>query len=615
VSYLPEEEVNVKIGLEIHFQVKGRKLFCEDMGEETEKYLGSFTRRLRLVSGERSGVDIAAILESTKGTEFEYIITENSCLVEMDEEPPHYPSKEAIDTAVLVSLALNCKIVDNLHFMRKIVIDGSNTSGFQRTGIVGLKGEFYAVGKKVRIATVTLEEEACKKLKEEAGKVTYSLDRLGIPLIEISTEPDISSPKEAREIAESIGITVRRSRMIRREVSSIRQDLNISIEGGNRVEIKGVQSLSQIEKVLLEEIERQKSLLKIRKILKDRGAGKFQIELVDISDFDGFDKSDMISKGLGQGKRAYGFRLPYSAGVLKKGEMRLGKEIAERLKVIGIGGILHSDELPDYGISQESKEELSAMLDCGHTDAFGLIICDPEIKDKASEIISTRMNEALLGVPAETRAAVESSTRFMRPLPGSSRMYPETDIPLIELPEDYVRDLKGRVPDSPAERIDYLSSIGIPRQEALNSIKKEYDDILEDFVKNYGNPGISASLLAVVFATEDKDVERARKIMKQLVEGKIAKEAVMDMYTGKNSGKYTGFAKGEAVPGETNESWEQTVERITNENMKTIEERGEDALKPLMGEIMKELRGKVDGKIISDKLKEEIRRIAGRSTK
>ena len=171
MNYLSEELNDVKIGLEIHFQVKGRKLFCDCKGEESNSELGSFTRKLTVVSGEKSEKDIAALQESLKGKEYEYIKTENSCLVEMDEEPPHAPGRETLDTAIVVSLILGCKIVDNVHFMRKIVVDGSNTSGFQRTGIIGVHGKFKMDSKIIGITSVTLEEEASKKVREDEKKI------------------------------------------------------------------------------------------------------------------------------------------------------------------------------------------------------------------------------------------------------------------------------------------------------------------------------------------------------------------------------------------------------------------------------------------------------------
>jgi len=638
VRSLAEERNEVKIGLEIHFQVKGRKLFCECTAEESRNILGTFTRRLTIVSGEKADRDAAALQESMKGKDFQYIKTDNSCLVEMDEEPPHIPGRETVETAIITSLILGCKIVDNIHFMRKIVIDGSNTSGFQRTGIIGLNGNFRANSKSVRIASVTLEEEACKKLKEEDKKIEYSLDRLGIPLIEISTEPDITSPEEAREIAESIGLAVRQSKMIRREASSIRQDLNISIRGGKRVEIKGVQSLSQIEKVLTKEIERQESLIEISEILAKRNVPG-RISLQDLTDSNYFKESDIISKGRSSGKRVFVFTLPGLSGVLKSGKYRLGMEIADRLRTAGIGGLIHSDELPNYGIELGEKEEVFRKLGCGREDAFGIILLEGNKIEECIEIIQNRIEEALHGVPAETRGATDNGTRYLRPLSGSSRMYPETDIPLIPIREEYMKEVGKKVPTSVRQKIDHLVMLGIPRQEAMNALWKEYDEVLEHFVISYGNPKVCAKFLSVVFSSERPDLLKAEKLIERYSRGNIPPESLEQLYEG---GEFVSGDSRITLKDDGTLSYslrtddkvqvedigldfkfkdrgmlnlEETIDRVLEENITTIKERGENSFKLLMGQVMKEVRGRFEGKEISELLKRKIAEVLNNSGK
>ncbi|MEM0127746.1 MAG: Glu-tRNA(Gln) amidotransferase subunit GatE [Thermoplasmatales archaeon] len=629
MSYLKDGEDKIKIGLEIHFQVKGRKLFCSCPAEEDRDDLGSFVRRLTVVSGEKADSDVAAVQEAMKNRTFEYIISSNSCLVEMDEEPPHIPADETISAAVLISMMLDCTIVDNINFMRKIVIDGSNTSGFQRTGIVGINGLFKHSGREIGIATVTLEEEACRKIKEEEGKVTYSLDRLGIPLIEISTEPDIRSPQEAREVAERIGLTVRRSGMIRREVSSIRQDLNISLNGGNRVEIKGVQSLSQIEKVLEREIERQNSLIKISEALKSRDVNPHLIPY-DLTDSDFFLESFLISKARKEGKRVIAFKLPGLAGLLNNGEFRLGLEIADRLRAQGIGGIIHSDEIPAYGISGEDKSRLFSRLECGKYDAFGILAIKGAEKEKALKIIELRIADALSGVPAETRAAVEDRTRFLRPLPGSSRMYPETDVPIIKMSEDYLRNIAGKIPSTPEERKKYLESLGIPAQEAEASIKKGYDDVLEDFVREFGNPKLCARFLSVIFSSERRDIEMGSFLMERYRLGNIPQDAIEQLYSegefvlpdGRSfkvsniegaklyiiaNGKMEEVSPDFKYGTLSTQDLERIIEGIIEKNSKLIQERGEGSFKLLMGKLMSEVRGEFAGKEVSQLLQLKLR--------
>lgn len=594
-----EKNKNIKIGLEIHFQVKGRKLFCSCEGEESENYRGKIVRKLRASAGEFSNTDLAAIQEERKRNEFEYLITDNSCLVEMDEEPPHSPSKDAITAAFIVSSILECIPVDNIDFMRKMVIDGSNTSGFQRTGIIGINGIFHHNDRKIGITSVTLEEEACKKIEQKGNVITYSLDRLGIPLIEVSTEPDIRSPREAREIAEALGIAVKRSGYIRREVSSIRQDVNISIDSGNRVEIKGVQSLSQIQEVLEYEIERQTILNEIAVKLKGKGMKSFSLKPFNINEIAKSWKSNILTKAISEKKEVIAFRLEGLSGFLNNGKYRLGREIAERLRASGIGGIIHSDELPNYGIISENIVKLKEYLGCEENDAFAFIIVDNDSKANALKIIEDRLNEALVGVPAETRAATPDGTKFLRPLPGKSRMYPETDIPIIKVDQNFLDEIKKKIPPTVKERTSYLINLGISEQEAMNAILKEYDDILENFIKEFGNPRSVAKLLAVVFSKQERDLDKAKRILWLLKEGTITKDVVEDLYNGSGNNLYD-------IPASKGESLESVIKEIVNSNADLIKERGNDSFKPLMGEAMKKLRGKVDGSRVSEALKKEI---------
>ncbi len=597
------ESEKIKIGLEIHFQVKGRKLFCSCQGEESENYTGRFLRTLRATSGEMASRDVAAVQESLKQRVFEYLITDNSCLVEMDEEPPHRPSSEAIEGSLIVSKLLHATPVDNLVFMRKIVIDGSNTSGFQRTGIVGLNGSFEFNGKRIGITSITLEEEACKKLDEKGNQVLYSLDRLGIPLIEIATDPDITSPREARLVAEAIGLTVKQSRMIRREVSSIRQDLNVSINGGKRVEIKGVQSLTQIEEILEMEIKRQEILNEIAvELRKKKNIGE-KINPIDMTASMKEIESDMIRKAIASQKRVIVFKLRGLSGFLNKGNYRLGRELADRLRAIGIGGLIHSDELPNYGFTENDKKYLFQATSCEYGDAFAILLVRENEIENAISAIERRVLEALDGVPAETRAATPNGTRFLRPLPGGARMYPETDIPVTAISNELLSNIYDRMPPTLEERKNQLVALGIPEQEAYTSMYKEYDELLESLVKKYGNPKIAAKLLSSVFSREERNLPRAQKILELLSNGKVTKDVVVDLYFSHDS-------LDEIVSqNSVSNSNLDTIKELVKNNRKLVMERGESSFKLLMGEAMKSLRGKLDGKVVSETLMKEIKLI------
>ncbi|MFH1445532.1 MAG: Glu-tRNA(Gln) amidotransferase GatDE subunit E, partial [Nanoarchaeota archaeon] len=135
------KELGLKCGLEIHQQLSSHKLFCNCDSQMLQQPKDEIFRKQRAVAGELGDVDAAALHEVLKNKEFHYkIYPEESCLVEADEEPIHDMNRDALEIGLKIALMLNCEIPEEIHVMRKQVIDGSNTSGFQRTAIIGLNG-------------------------------------------------------------------------------------------------------------------------------------------------------------------------------------------------------------------------------------------------------------------------------------------------------------------------------------------------------------------------------------------------------------------------------------------------------------------------------------------
>jgi len=282
------KQVPITAGLEIHQQLDSHKLFCNCPSIlRNDNSAVEVKRKLHAVAGETGEVDIAAKHEASKDKEFVYYFYDTNCLVELDEEPPHLINEEALKIALQIALFLNCEIVPVAQIMRKTVIDGSNTSGFQRTVLIGRNGYVDTEYGKVRISTVLLEEDAARALnakddeemvssdseESEASKFAkgntrvFKLDRLGFPLVEIATEPDIKSPEQAKEVALFIG-DVLRSCKVRRGIGTIRQDVNVSIDGHPRIEIKGFQDVRMFIPVIETEVKRQEENLKLGKELK-----------------------------------------------------------------------------------------------------------------------------------------------------------------------------------------------------------------------------------------------------------------------------------------------------------------------------------------------------------
>lgn len=267
---LDYEKLGFKCGVEVHQQLEGKKLFCNCQTLNIREGGDiKVVRRLRAVAGETGEVDAAAKHEMIKDKEFIYLgDSADVCLVETDSEPPHKINADALEIALQVAKMLNVQAADEIQVMRKTVVDGSNTSGFQRTALIGDNGFIETSKGKVRIANLCLEEEACQKVKEDENSVTYRLDRLGIPLLEIGTETDIKDAEHAKEVAGMIGMILRSTGKVKRGLGTIRQDVNISIKGHPRIEIKGFQDLRSIPKVIEKEIERELDEIKSKKKLE-----------------------------------------------------------------------------------------------------------------------------------------------------------------------------------------------------------------------------------------------------------------------------------------------------------------------------------------------------------
>ena len=613
------KKLGFRAGLEIHQQLETHKLFCKCPSEMTDVIDYSFQRHLRPTTSELGEIDKAAIAEAKKQRKFVYLSSLHStCLVEADEEPPHTANEEAIDVCLIIATLLKSKIVDEIHFMRKIVIDGSNTTGFQRTALVAMGGKIDDVG----IETICLEEDAARKVEEKGNVVKYGLDRLGIPLIEITTSPSIKSPKEAEKIAEKIGRLLRATKKVKRGIGTIRQDLNVSIEGGNRVEIKGVQELHDIPKILENEVKRQLELIEIKNLLNKR-IKKEDVEkekIVDITSLFHQSKSNLIKRALDKGGVVMGLRLPgfsgLIGGVIYK-ENRLGREFAMVAKIMG-GGIIHSDELPNYGITMEDVKNINERLKCKEGDAFVISVGKKEIAVKSLNAVKERGLTAFDGVPKEVRRAMpDGLTEYMRPLPGAARMYPETDVPPVFITEQRKKQILSSLPELPEEKIRRFTSYGLSKEEAQQIIYSDKDEWFDFLVKKYPQQAkvISRILLNIIPELEKEidvkslDLYIIENVLHGLDKKLFAKEGLPDLlhYLAKNpDAEIKDAIKACGIGYIGNEEIRETIKKIVKEKKKLIEEKGEKALPALMGIAMSHLRGKADGSLIHKILKEEI---------
>ena len=413
--------IGLTAGIEIHQQLNTKeKLFCHCLTllRDSIEHSGEFFRYLRVTESEMGEIDRAAQEEMKRDRKFQYYTYDTTCLVENDEEPPAPLNDEALSVCLTIAKMFGMTPVRQVHTMRKLVIDGSNTSGFQRTALVAMNGTLPNGGE---IETICLEEEAAQRVRDDI----FSLDRLGIPLIEITTSPCMHTPEDVQKNAQYISMVLRSTGKVKRGIGTIRQDVNISIRGGARVEIKGVQELNLIAEVVRREVQRQQSLLSIRHELIQRKAS-VQDNSQNVGDLFRETKSPVLKKA----KRIYALRLEGFSGLVGREiqpDRRLGSEMSDYAKKCGVGGIFHTDELPAYGVTADEVARLRVRMNAGDQDCVVIVaaVNDTQAACALNQVII----RALLAlserpVPEETRKMLDDgSSAYMRPLPGAARMY------------------------------------------------------------------------------------------------------------------------------------------------------------------------------------------------
>ncbi len=598
------EKLGLKCGIEIHQQLEGKKLFCScpTIMRDDQPYF-TIKRQLRASAGESGEIDIAAAQEQAKKKTNSYEgYYDTTCLVELDEEPPHQVNQEALYTTLQFCKITKCDPVPVVQFMRKTVVDGSNTSGFQRTGLIARNGSISTSAGDVHILNVSLEEDAAKNISESQTERVWRLDRLGIPLIEIGTAPDIKTPEQCLEAAKKIGYLLRSLPGVKRGLGTIRQDVNVSIAGGNRIEIKGAQDLRLIPLWVELEVKRQIELLKIKEELKNIKLPTLQIQ--DLTLLLRNSTSKIIVNTIKNSGKILGIKLPGFAGYLGRElqpNNRLGTEFSWRAKIkAGVGGIFHSDELPNYGITALEVEGIRREFHCSEKDAF-ILVADQEHKSlKALEAVYERAQEVLTKIPKEVRKPHDDgTTSFMRPMPGAARMYPETDIPLVR-----TDIIKVKLPELLEEKISrYQTKFGLSKDLSEYVAKSEKMPLFEELVKKYPaiKPGFIAEVLTSLMMTLKRDYsldpdklteEDFRKLLMYLSQNRIHKDIILPVLIDMCKGEFD-IKKYETLGTEE-------IHKILSLIIKN------NPLAPfpaLMGLAMKELGGKASGQFISEQLK------------
>jgi glutamyl-tRNA(Gln) amidotransferase subunit E len=625
-------KVGLKVGLEIHQQLNAKtKLFCscplELFKDEPEI---TFLRRLRPTQSELGQVDPAAYFEFQKGVRILYEANKNSsCLVEMDEEPPHPINLEAVEIVLTVSLMMNAAPVDEIHVMRKTVIDGSNTGGFQRTCTIATDGWIKVGEKVIPIQALFLEEDAARKTgtQDEGKTIRYRIDRLGIPLIEVATGPVIYSPMEAQEVALAIGRMLRDTDKVIRGLGTIRQDLNVSLPNGALIEIKGVQELELISKVVEYEVQRQLGLIAVKEELVKRGVKPVDIaaNLIDVTGIFKETRSQVIRKAVDKNQKVMAVKLPSFAGLLKRELMpdfRVGTELSDRAKFWGrVGGIFHTDEMPDYGITTEESEAVRKAVGAGESDAAVFVADTAENVLDALKAVVERAQELVKGVPAETRTAKEDgTTRYMRPRPGAARMYPETDIPPQSITDEFVDKVRNSLPEPTEKKVArMIKQYGLNEKLAKQLADSEYNLLFEEIVRE---TGVQASTVAAFLTETLKALKRdgvqienvnekqIKSIFKAVGSGDLTKEALSEVYPwlSKNEGKAAQDAiSALGLKMFTEADLGPIIDRVVAANKQQVDKLGKNAYGMLMGAVMKEVRGKANPELVAKLLRERLR--------
>lgn len=618
-------EMGFRSGLEIHQQLKTeKKLFCRcPAGEYYEDYHAEVLRHMRPTLSELGEYDGTALMEFKTRKEIVYQLhRSNVCTYEMDDTPPFELNQEALDIALEVALLLNCNIVGELHISRKQYLDGSIPAGFQRTTILGTDGWAPYRDRKINIRQLGLEEDACRQVSDRGHRRVYKTDRLSIPLIETVTYPDMRAPWEVAEVAELLRELARSTGNVRTGIGRARQDVNVSVEGGTRVEIKGVHRIPYIPRLTHFEALRQWNLLELRDELRKRGINRETLKSSVAEVTAHLKKAGFppIRQALERGWRVMAVGLAEFKGLLTfplQPARDLASEISDRVRVIAcldeLPNIIHS-EMKDSPLASSEWREVSAALGLKKNDVSVLVWGDPRDSETAVGEIIIRAGEAAEGIPNETRQAFPSGINgFERILPGPDRMYPDTDMPPVPLAEERIERAKGYLPLTPWERRERYRKLGLSHEIIKDLVNHDRAGLFEKAVESLP---VKPALAAIVVGQMMKHLQR-----KGFPVSRLADEALFDLLRLYSRGEFSREAfpdilKMMSVDGKRpreavqqlglSQLGDDDIGEIVAGTVKVyrdLEPRDLDKkLRHLMGVLMASLRGRVPGEKLASVL-------------
>jgi len=537
----PEDyaRVGFKSGLEIHQQLlTAKKLFCRcPAGRYSSKYDAEILRHMRPTLSELGEYDGTALMEFKTKKEIIYRINrETVCTYEMDDTPPFMINEEALDIALGIGLLYDCIMVDELHIARKQYLDGSIPTGFQRTTIVGVDGSIPYKDRSIRIIQLGLEEDACREVSDIGHRRIYRTDRLGMPLIETVTGPDMRTPREVADVAQTLRRIVRSTGGVRTGLGAAREDVNVSVTGGTRVEIKGVPRIPRIPLLTYNEAMRQWNLLRLREELARRGltTAAFSACSEDVTKHLKKTRYQPLESGLSQGMTAIGVRLGGFRDLLRwqtQIDTYFNQEISDRVRVIAclttLPNMVHSDS-PGESLASPEWGNVKKSLGARDEDTV-VIVWGPEADARlAAQEVIARAREATVGIPSETRQALRDGTNgFERILPGPDRMYPDTDLPPKRITAERLAAIRAKLPPRipPLER--WYAELGVPPDLIPVLSGSKFAGLFETAVREWKLP---PRLAALVLSQYPKRLKRKGLPWRELDEAALsaALQAVRD---------------------------------------------------------------------------------------
>jgi glutamyl-tRNA(Gln) amidotransferase subunit E len=615
------EKLGFRCGLEIHQQLDTeKKLFCHcPVGLREDPPDAIILRHMRPTLSELGEYDGTALMEfKTRKNVIYQLIKGSTCTYEMDDTPPFNLNQQALDIALEIAMLLNCNIVDEIHISRKQYLDGSIPTGFQRTTVVGVEGWIPYKGRKIRITHICLEEDACREISDDGHTITFKADRLSTPLVEVITYHDMKTPQEAQEVNEELGRLLKASGKVRRGIGSVRQDVNVSIDGGTRVEIKGVMKTGYVHDLTYIEALRQKALLDIRAELQARGVMRKSLVIAkhDVSSELVSTESPVLREALSGGSVIKCAKIEGFAGLLMK-QLQPGRtfadEIAGRIRVIAcldkMPNIFHSDDIDGSELTEDEWARIKAISSCKLTDAVVVVWGMDADVETALDEIKFRALEAIRGIPNETRQDIGGGvTDFERILPGPDRMYPDTDLPPLAVSEERLERVRQHRPERSYEKEERWRRLGVGDQIIRPLVISDKAEVFDRIISGTkADPNLVGRILT-------QSLKHMRR--KKLPIDNVSDDSLFELFTHYDDGRFCREAiplllNSLCNPGEGKtvsqilddndfaQIPDSDIQNIVNQEIANAEDMSLDRRQRvgyLMGHIMSRLRGRAPGK-------------------